>query len=161
MARVADSARLLIRCETGCGEAIVGFIINGKSIVEHSLSEVKLIKEQLDHKGIGISAIGSPIGKIQITDEFEPHFDLFKHTVEIAKILGAKYIRLFSFFVEEDKADQYRDEVMKRMRKLVKYVEGSSIILLHENEKDIYGDIPRRCLDLCKSLESDNFKLIL
>ncbi len=73
--------------------------VNGKGIVEYTVEEVKEIKASIDKQGIKVSAIGSPIGKIQITDDFEAHFDLFKHTVEITKILGgAKYIRLFSFF---------------------------------------------------------------
>jgi sugar phosphate isomerase/epimerase len=31
--------------------------------------------------------------------------------------------------------------------------------LLHENEKEIYGDIPRRCLDIVESVGSPNLKV--
>ncbi len=134
--------------------------VDGKSIVAYSLDEIKAIKEKLDAANVKISAVGSPIGKIKITDDFEPHFELFKHTVEIAKLLGTNYIRLFSFFVEEGTADSHRDEVMRRMLALKDYVEGTDIILLHENEKDIYGDTAERCLDIYKTLNSDNVKLI-
>ncbi|MCG8501045.1 MAG: sugar phosphate isomerase/epimerase, partial [Firmicutes bacterium] len=105
-------------------------------------------------------AVGSPIGKIQIEDDFEPHFEVFKHTVEIAKILETRYIRLFSFFMDVTKAESYRDEVMRRMKAFCDYVEGSDIILLHENEKEIYGDIPERCLDIYETMQSDNLRLI-
>lgn len=134
--------------------------VNGKSIVEHSIEEVRKIKEQLDDADIRVSAIGSPIGKIQIIDDFEPHFEVFKHTVEIARLLETKYIRLFSFFMEKGSEAVNRDEVIKRMTSLVDFVNGSEIVLLHENEKDIYGDTPERCLDLYDSLNSENFKLI-
>ena len=33
------------------------------------------------------------------------------------------------------------------------------MILLHENEKDIYGDIPRRCLDIVESVGSKHLRL--
>lgn len=32
-------------------------------------------------------------------------------------------------------------------------------MLLHENEKEIYGDIPRRCLDIVQSVGSEHFKV--
>ena len=119
--------------------------VNGKGLVEYSLKEVREIKKELVKRGFKISAIGSPIGKIKITDEFKPHLELFKHTIKIAKILEAKYIRMFSFFMPqgEDPA-RYRTEVMNRWTEFIKVADGSGVILLHENEKDIYGYTPER-----------------
>lgn len=134
--------------------------VNGKSLVAHTMEEVKEIKVQLDEAGVSVSAIGSPIGKIKISDPFEPHFELFKHTVALAKILKTKYIRIFSFLVEDGSADQYEVEVMKRMKALCEYVEGSGIILLHENEKGIYGDTALRCKKIYDTMKSDHLKLI-
>ena len=127
--------------------------VNGKNIVEHSLDEVKDIKKQLDERGFKISAIGSPIGKIGITDDFGPHFDLFKHTLEIANILETEYIRMFSFYIPEGEVpSHYREEVLERWRKFADVAKGTGVMLLHENEKGIYGDTPERCLDLIESL---------
>ena len=70
----------------------------GSLSVEHSLEEVKEIKRQLDEQGIKLSSRGSPIGKIQIIEAFDEHFELEKKTVEIAKIMETPYIRMFSFF---------------------------------------------------------------
>src|SRR5690606_20606824 len=82
--------------------------VNGKNVVEHTLDEIKEIKQQLDERGFKISAVGSPIGKIKITDDFAPHLDLFHHTLEIAKILEAPYIRMFSFFIPKgENPDNY------------------------------------------------------
>lgn len=134
--------------------------VNGKNIADHTLEEVRGIKDQLDKAGVGISAIGSPIGKINIKEDFEPHFDLFKHVVEIAKILETRYIRLFSFFLEADQAEFHRMEVLNRMRQMVDYIEDTDLTLLHENEKDIYGDTAIRCLDLYNEMKSKQFQLI-
>lgn len=134
--------------------------INGRNVTEYSLEEIKVIKNQMDEANIKVSAIGSPIGKIKIQDDFKSHFELFKHTVALAKVFETKYIRLFSFFMKAEETEQYRDEVMRRLKAFTDYVEGSDIILLHENEKEIYGDTPERCLDIYKTVDSKNFKLI-
>lgn len=135
--------------------------VNGKNITQHSQEEVKGIKKQLDKRGFRISAVGSPIGKINITDDFGPHLELFRHTLEIAKILETRYIRMFSFYIPEgEKPETYRDEVMDRWRRFLDAAEGTGITLLHENEKGIYGDTPQRCLDLVKEMDSENLKLI-
>lgn len=133
--------------------------VNGKGLVNYALDEVREIKRQLDERSFKLSAIGSPIGKIKITDDFGPHMELFKHTLEIAKIMECKYIRMFSFFIPEgEDPAKYRDEVINRWKQFIKAAEGSGITLLHENEKDIYGDTPERCLDLLKTLDCDYVK---
>lgn len=94
---------------------------------------------------IQVSSIGSPIGKIKITDNFDEHFEEFKRVVYIAKYLGTKYIRVFSFYYPEDEdPGKYKDETISRLRKMVKYAEEHDVILLHENEKGIYGDMGNR-----------------
>ncbi|WP_078433175.1 sugar phosphate isomerase/epimerase family protein [Metabacillus halosaccharovorans] len=133
--------------------------VNGKLLVDSSLEEVKEIKKQIDTRGFKLSAVGSPLGKIKITDDFEPHLEQFKHTLEIAKIMECKYIRMFSFFIPKgDAPGDYRDEVMKRWKSFIETAEGSGVILLHENESGIYGDTPERCLDLLNTVNSDYFK---
>lgn len=120
--------------------------VGGKGVITYSLDEVKEFKAQLDAAGVKVSAVGSPIGKIQITDEFEPHLELFKHTVEVAKILEAPYIRMFSFFYEEGQdPTQSTDEVLRRWEAFQEVAKGSGIVLLHENEKQIFGDTHERC----------------
>ena len=75
--------------------------VNGRGLVEYPLEDVRKIKEKLDANGVKLSAVGSPIGKIRITDDFEEHFELYKHTVEIAEIMQTPYIRIFSFLMPE------------------------------------------------------------
>lgn len=109
----------------------------------------------LAEHGLSVSSIGSPIGKISITDDLEPHLQRFAHALDVADEFGAPYIRLFSFFIPEgEDADGYRDEVMRRMTALAAAAQGRGVTLLHENEKDIFGDIPRRCVDIAETVEA-------
>lgn len=135
--------------------------VNGKGLVEYSLEEVRDIKKKLDENGIKLSAVGSPIGKINIKDDFDEHFKLFKHTVEIAKIMETPYIRMFSFFITEgENPDSYTEEVMNRLEKMAAYAKEKDVVLLHENEKEIYGDIAKRCVEIMERFYCDNFKAV-
>ncbi|HEY3408772.1 MAG TPA: sugar phosphate isomerase/epimerase, partial [Propionicimonas sp.] len=57
------------------------------------------VKTTLDGAGLGVSSIGSPIGKIAITDDNAPHLERMRHAADVAKLFGAPYIRMFSYFM--------------------------------------------------------------
>ena len=84
----------------------------------------------------------------------------------VAQRLGAPFIRIFSFFLRPDPEtgsrapEQHRDEVLRRMAALAEKAAPTGIVLLHENEKDIYGDVPDRVLDIVESVGSPQLRLI-
>lgn len=122
---------------------------NGKNISDYTVEEAKELKKTLDEGGIKIYTIGSHYGKIEITDDFEPHFEAFKNTVEVAKILEAKCIRMFSFyFLKGESREEYKDEVFARMGAMADYAKEHGILCCHENERGIYGDTPERAIEI-------------
>jgi sugar phosphate isomerase/epimerase len=132
----------------------------GVNILDLDADQLTSLQRILSEHELKVSSIGSPIGKILIDEPFEPHLERMRHAVEVAGQFGAPYIRIFSFFIPEGTdPDQHRDEVLRRMRALAEVAEQSDVILVHENEKDIYGDIPRRCLDIVTSVDSPQLKL--
>ena len=136
--------------------------VDGKNIADLQDEEVVCLKEKMDKCGIKVSSIGSPIGKIKITDDFAPHFEIFKRVVKTAKMLDTKYIRMFSFFADNEGewSEEQRQEVFVRIQKMLDYARENGVVLLHENEKGIYGDTADRCLDLMENFSSDNFKAV-
>ena len=135
--------------------------INEKNISTLVNDEVDMLKLKMSEYGIKASQIGSPIGKIKLTDDFEAHFESFKNVVAIAKKLDCKYIRVFSFYHDGDKwQETERAEVFEKLKKMIAYAKENDVVLMHENEKDIYGDTAERCLDLMKNLYCDNFKFV-
>lgn len=133
--------------------------VDGKNISTLSPEEVCEVKSELDNAGIKVSAIGSPIGKVDINEDFQPHFELFQKMVDYAKILDSKYIRIFSFYPPKGETpEKYHDEIVKRLSSFIAYAKEHDIILLHENEKDIYGDAALRCQKLFKELYCPNFQ---
>jgi len=127
--------------------------VDGENVSSISLEKAKEVKKKMDDAGLVTWSIGSPIGKIKITDDFKSHLDTFKHTLDVAEILGAGNIRLFSFYIPENtKPEDCKNEVIDRMGAFLETAKGRNINLCHENEKGIYGDIPEHCLELFKAL---------
>ena len=122
--------------------------IGGRNFVDFTVSEAQELKEKLDAHGLRLWSVGSPLGKINITDAMEPHLDKLKHTLELANVMGSECIRMFSFFIPEGEADTYRDEVMERLSRMVEAANGSGVMLCHENEKGIYGETAARCAEI-------------
>lgn len=132
---------------------------DGVGVADFTMEKATQLKEKLDAAGIGVSAIGSPIGKIGIEDDFEPHFEKFKHIVKLAKFFETRYIRMFSFYLPKDaERSSYGAKVIERLRKLIAYAEQEDVVLLHENEKGIYGEDAPSCLELFKALYGEHFQ---
>lgn len=127
--------------------------LDGRSVADLTVEEARAYREQLAGAGISVWSIGSPYGKIGITEAFGPHLDRFCRGLELAEALGAGRIRLFSFYLPEGgDPSLYRDDVLERLARFCEKARGSGILLCHENEKGIYGDTAVRCADLHRSL---------
>lgn len=125
------------------------------NVVRLDDEQLTQIHRTLNARGIAVSAIASPIGKIGINDEFAPHLADFRQALEVAHRLDAPFVRIFSFFIPEgDDPTTHREAVLDRLGQLVRAAEGTGVTLVHENEKDIYGDTPGRCLDLLATIDS-------
>lgn len=123
--------------------------VDGKNCADLTVEDAKRIKEKLDKNNIGFSALGSPFGKIGIHDDFAPHLEKLKNSLQVCKILNCSKIRIFSFYIPQNEDySKYRDEVFNRLEQMVDAAEKEGILLVHENEKGIYGDTDERCMEL-------------
>lgn len=126
-----------------------------KNVLDLTDDEIQKVGAAMSKRGIGVSSIGSPIGKVPIRGDFAQHLERFRRALNIAKVLEAPYVRVFSFFMPEGEDPAvYRDEVLERMGILAKEAEDAGVVLVHENEKEIYGDVPSRCLDILNQVDS-------
>jgi sugar phosphate isomerase/epimerase len=122
--------------------------VNGKNISTLNKEEMLEAQKLLEQYNIKVSAIGSPIGKIKITDDFDKHVKVFENCMLAAEIFGTKYMRMFSFFIPDAQYEEHRGEVISRLEKLAELAAKKNILLCHENEGGIYGESPEHCLDL-------------
>ena len=143
--------QIVALCENGY-EGMEIRKIDDKNVSKLTIDEAKEINKRMKDAGLCVWSIGSPIGKIKMDADFEEHMDLYKHVLELSAIFDAKAIRLFSFHMEENETEKYRNEVIERMSRIVDTAKPYGINICHENEKGIYGDNIDRCLDLYKSV---------
>ena len=123
---------------------------DGKNCADLTLQEAAELRRKLDAAGIGLSALGSPFGKYPLAEPFEAHLQKFRHGLELCRVLGAKRIRMFSFYPAGEIDDAARQEVLRRLEIMLTLAEEAGVQLVHENEKGIYGDTAERNADLLR-----------
>jgi sugar phosphate isomerase/epimerase len=97
---------------------------------------------------------------VDVSLPVEHEVERLRRAVNAAKVLDARYIRIFSFYYADSvQVESIRDDVMERMRALADVAGEAGIILLHENEKDIFGDVPDRVLDIIETVNSPALKV--
>ena len=130
----------------------------GKNVSEFSDEMLDRLSEKLEKSGIGVSAIGSPVGKYEITEDYSIQLERFCRIIDIAKKMKTRYIRIFSYFMKPCDFEKYKDEVIRRLFGFVKIAENEDIVLLHENEKDIFGENAENCKYIFDNIKSPNLK---
>jgi sugar phosphate isomerase/epimerase len=132
----------------------------GTNIVDLDAERLQELKNLLEAARMGVSAIASPIGKVDVSLPVAHEVERLRRAVNAAQVLGAGYIRIFSFYYADGVAvESIRDAVMERMAALAAVAEETGVVLLHENEKDIYGDTPDRVLDIIETVGSPALKV--
>jgi sugar phosphate isomerase/epimerase len=127
--------------------------IHRTNVLDLTDLQVNELKSLLDKHGFRLSAIGSPIGKIKISEPFEPHLKRFQRAIELCQRFGTSNIRIFSYYLPEGEGwDRWRSAVLDRMGQKLKVAEKAGVRLLHENEHRIYGDSPGRVRDLMETV---------
>ncbi len=131
----------------------IGYIelrgVDGKSFIELSDDEVAVVKEKLDRNNIKISALGTPIGKMNVDGDFEAHKKLLTRIMDIGDTLGCKVLRMFSFYPADGMGDdEFKQIAFEFVGELLDMADARGFILCHENEKDIFGCSPERELEL-------------
>lgn len=122
--------------------------VDGENISALSPAKVKEVAHLLKENGLAVWSIGSPTGKIKLSDDWNAHVDSFKGMLDAAAVFGTKAFRMFSFY----DAQNEKNEVIDRLGLLCDMAKGYDVKLCHENEKGIFGDTPERTKELLDAL---------
>jgi 3-dehydroshikimate dehydratase len=133
------------------------------NVLDLSDQQVAIIQQALADQHVRVAAIASPIGKTPIDASFDDLLERFERAITLAQALHTPFIRIFSFYPPASTGGrgdpaEWRDEVLRRLRELTARARAANITLLHENEKDIYGDTIARCVDLFESIDDPHFQ---
>ena len=135
----------------------VGYIeprfIDRKNVADLTPSEAKEIRKKLDDSGIKVSAVGSPLGKSKLSDDFNTELDRTKRVIELANILGTDRMRIFSFYpADGHDIHESFNEVAGRLGRMTDLAKSAGVTLCHENEAGIFGESPADCKKLLNAL---------
>jgi len=118
--------------------------VDGKNIADLDAQTAQEYYEKLTQAGIAVWSIGSPLGKVDVSCDFDAYLDVVRHVCKLANIFHCSRIRMFSFF----KAYDDPEKVYKYLREMVKIGEQYGVTMCHENEKEIFGDTVERVLQI-------------
>lgn len=125
----------------------------GINVMKFTVDQRKELKRMFTDRGFAVACIGSPIGKVRMDEDFDRHFDDFRHAVDLAEEFDSGYVRIFSYYPPEgDDIANHRDAVIDRLAKQADFVGNRPVTLALENEGDIYGETPERCVELFEAL---------
>ena len=134
----------------------------GKNVLELNDDEISRIGEQCERNGIGISAVGSPIGKSPLDESAVRELQNLQRAFEIGSTLGVHQIRVFSFYppvtTPASEFDRYVNAAEGRLSTMATLAAREGFTLLLENEKDIVGDTIARCHALLKAVASPSLR---
>jgi sugar phosphate isomerase/epimerase len=126
----------------------------GVNVVELDAAQLRRARDELRARGFAVSAIASPVGKSGL--EQPPAYEAARldRAIAAAEALDCRLIRVFSLYVNSTAPGAARGAVLERMAALAARAERAGVLLVHENERGIYGETPERCHDLLNGVGS-------
>jgi sugar phosphate isomerase/epimerase len=140
--------------------------VNGNLMADIPEKEFNEICEKLDSAGIHINCNGSGVANWQkkITDPPESSYEEMKRAIPRMHRLGTKLIRVMSFNVNDVDATlentALAEEVIKRMKVIVKMAEDGGVTAVHENCANWGGRSYEHTLRLLDAIDSPALKLV-
>lgn len=125
---------------------------DGINIGAMTEAQVKGYAEKLRDNGIGVSAVGSPLGKVKLDSNLDWHMEQVRKICGFANILDTKNIRMFSFYSPEGNSIwNCKNEVIDNLGRMLDIADSFGVTLCHENEGKIYGERPHQCMELLEA----------
>lgn len=118
--------------------------VDGKNVSKLTDEEALAIYDKLNASDVKVWSIGSPLGKVDIECDFEEYKNTARRICKIAKIFHTDRIRMFSFFHAYEKSEK----VHMYLKEFTDIAKEENVTMYHENEKDIYGDVLKRVVEI-------------
>ena len=127
--------------------------IGGVNVKDFTDEQARDYAKKLAENGIKVWSIGSPLGKIDIAENFSEYEKTVRRVYEISNIFECDKVRVFSFY----NAYGESEKVFENLRRMVKIAGEYGITLYHENEKGVYGDVVGRVENIAANVSGLKF----
>lgn len=128
--------------------------VQGMNILNFSSAEITDMLKEIELRGLFVSALASPVFKCPLSpdrttmqgDQFGQlehhdvagHFRLLHRALDAAELLRTRYIRIFSFWREDDPG-AYAEEIAGHLYAAAEIAHSRGAVLLLENEPSCNG----------------------
>ncbi len=139
--------------------------IDPRSVEGHNITTLPVdiageVARKLKDAGIAVHMFGSPLGKIDISEDLKIDLDKLRHLGTLSGILGCNKVRIFSYYNKQNvEHAKWQAESIARLQTLSALARELGLVLYHENERHIWGDTLAQVKTLVP-LRNDQFKLI-
>ena len=138
------------------------------NVLDLSDEQVAQIRRTLDSSGIAVAAIGSPLGKVAVDQPFDHELRRLDRAIALAQAFNTPFIRIFSFYppagvdwTPHAEPAGYGDLVRARLQEMAARAGAAGLVLIHENEKGIYGETIARCVELMEAVDPRHMGAVL
>lgn len=115
--------------------------VNGHNISALPVDIAENTARALVAANVKVCMFGSPIGKIDIGDDFAVDQGRLEHLAKMRDVFGCDQVRIFSYY---NKSKQplaaWQEESLRRLEALKEQAVRLGLRLFHENERHIFGD---------------------
>lgn len=124
--------------------------MDGNNAAFISIEKAKEYKEKLDSHGITVWSLGSPICKVRQGFDHDEYAKKVEHACKVANALGAKNMRVFSFYPQFFRFN--KEKVVEDLRCFNAIAESHGIRFCCENDTGLFNATAERCAWLMEQL---------
>ena len=132
------------------------------TITDLPLDHARKVRAKLDAADIRVAMFGSPMGKIDLADDFDIDRNRLLHLAQLKDIFNCNAVRIFSYYNKTAALpdDQHAAQSIDRLRQLTDIAAKHDLVLYHENEAGIFGQSVAAVRQIRDALRGPHFKLI-
>lgn len=135
--------------------------LEGHNIVDLPLEKATAAQKRFEQAGITVNMFGSPIGKLDITEDLAKDLARLEHLGRLKDIFHCNTVRIFSYYNKSHLPhDQWQAQSLDRLKRLIDLADRLGLVLYHENESHIFGDRSDDVLKIAELRNGSSFKLI-
>lgn len=136
--------------------------LEGFNVSELPLDIAQITREKFAAAEITVGMFGSPIGKLDLSDDFGIDLNKLRHIGKLAPIFGCNAVRIFSYYNKSNLLHaEWQAESLKQLSDLRDEAKNLGLVLYHENECHIFGDNSDDVLTIANELrDAETFRLI-
>ena len=133
--------------------------VDNVNVLDLTDEQIGKVKEDCEKAGLNVEAVGSPVNKVTYSPEAaKEEMEKLRKSIQTAKTLGVRKIRIFSPALPQGKEEALWPEVLAFMKDMADLGKSEDVVLMHENDGHFIGAFPKYAVRLFEKLGSPHFR---